>query len=106
MIYSSYHTFNRVLDDPESHGFTLEDIDKKGGAIWHDDLHPASAMHNIIANDIAQFLDDQASFDTAEYSRCVLYNFDPLITLSDKSPKTAKIEKKLLPLSAKIGCDA
>jgi hypothetical protein len=26
--------------------------------------------------------------------------------LSDKSPKTAKIENKLLPLSAKIGCDA
>ena len=25
--------------------------------------------------------------------------------LSDKSPKPAKIEKKLLPLSAKIGCD-
>ena len=26
--------------------------------------------------------------------------------LSEKSPKTAKIEKILLPLSAKIGCDA
>ena len=25
---------------------------------------------------------------------------------SDKSPKTAKIETKLLPVSAKIGCDA
>jgi hypothetical protein len=26
--------------------------------------------------------------------------------LSDKSPKTATIKKKLLPLSAKIACDA
>jgi phospholipase/lecithinase/hemolysin len=71
MIYSSYDTFNRVLDDPESHGFTLPDIGKKGGAIWRDDLHPTSAMHDIIAKDIAQFLDDQPSF-VAGHSRCVV----------------------------------
>jgi phospholipase/lecithinase/hemolysin len=59
IIYSSYDTFNRVLDDPELYGFTRDDVDKKGGAIWHDDLHPTSAMHDIIAKDIAQLLGDQ-----------------------------------------------
>jgi len=59
MIYSSYDTFNRVLDHPELHGFTLEDIDRKGSSIWHDDIHPTSAMHDIIARDIVRLLDDQ-----------------------------------------------
>ena len=59
MVYSSYDTFTRVLDDPESHGFALEDVDKKGGAIWRDDLHPTSAMHAIIAKDMALLLNNQ-----------------------------------------------
>jgi biotin-(acetyl-CoA carboxylase) ligase len=59
MIYSSYDTFNRVLDHPELHGFTLEDIDRKGSSIWHADIHPTSAMHDIIARDIVRLLDDQ-----------------------------------------------
>ena|ERR1700677_2885387 len=62
MIYSSHGTFSRVLDAPESHGFVLEDINKKGGCIWRDDLHPTSAMHDIIAKDIAQLLEDQLAF--------------------------------------------
>jgi hypothetical protein len=62
MIYSSYDTFTRVLDDPISHGFTFEDIRKENGGIWYDHLHPTSAMHDIIANDIAQFLRDQPAF--------------------------------------------
>ena len=62
MIYSSHGTFTRVLDAPESHGFALEDTDKKGGGIWRDDLHPTSAMHNIIAKDIARLLEDQPAF--------------------------------------------
>ena len=41
----------------------------------------------------------------------VLYNFEWFVTtwlfdFSNKSPKTAKIETKLLPVSAKISCDA
>ena len=63
MVYSSYDTFTRVLDNPESYGFTTDDVGKKGGAIWCDDLHPTSAMHDIIANDIARFLDNQPAFN-------------------------------------------
>jgi hypothetical protein len=62
MIYSSYDTFTCVLDDPIFHGFTFEDIRKENGGIWYDHLHPTSVMHNIIANDIAQFLSDQPAF--------------------------------------------
>jgi hypothetical protein len=62
MVYSSHDTFNRVLDDPQSHGFAPHDIDKKGGAIWCDDLHPSSAMHDIIAKDISRFLEDLPAF--------------------------------------------
>ena len=62
MVYSSYDTFTRVLDDPELHGFTPEDVSKKGGAIWRDDLHPTSAMHAIIANDMAQLLNKQPAY--------------------------------------------
>jgi phospholipase/lecithinase/hemolysin len=62
MIYSSYDTFTRVLDDPASHGFSLDDIDKEGGAIWNDNLHPTTAMHDLVAKDMASFLGDQPAF--------------------------------------------
>ena len=62
MIYSSYDTFTRVLDDPLSHGFALGDVEKEEGGIWYDHLHPTSAMHDIIARDIAHFLGDQPAF--------------------------------------------
>jgi len=59
MIYSSYDTSTRVLDDPISHGFIFDDISKEGGGIWVDHLHPTSAMHEIIAKNMAHFLGDQ-----------------------------------------------
>jgi len=61
MIYSSFDTFNRVLDDPESHGFVKGDVEKRGG-IWDDAIHPTSAMHEIIAKDIALLLVGQPAF--------------------------------------------
>ena len=66
MIYSSYDTFTRVLDDPISYGFTFEDVRKEGGGIWYDNLHPTSRMHDIIAADMAQFLGDQFEFGFEE----------------------------------------
>ena len=55
-IFSSWDTFTRVLDDPNSHGFMEKDVRQKGGAIWVDHLHPTSKMHGIIAQDLARFL--------------------------------------------------
>lgn len=57
-IYSSYNTFARVLDDPASYGFIPDHVDKEGGQIWKDHLHPTSAMHDVIAKDISSLLRD------------------------------------------------
>ncbi|KZT08256.1 carbohydrate esterase family 16 protein [Laetiporus sulphureus 93-53] len=54
--FSSWDTFNRVLDDPVAHGFATEDVRKSGGGIWVDHLHPTSRMHDWIAKDLADFL--------------------------------------------------
>jgi phospholipase/lecithinase/hemolysin len=62
MIYSSYDTFTRVLRDPVSHGFAAEDATKEGGGIWYDHLHPTSAMHDVVARDIARFLGELPAF--------------------------------------------
>lgn len=68
LFFSSWDTFNRVLDDPISHGFGLEHVSRSGGEIWVDNLHPSSKMHDWIAHDIAQFLKAQPAYSlpTAE----------------------------------------
>jgi len=62
MIYSSHDTFTRVLDDPGSYGFAIGDVDKEGGAIWYDNLHPTTAMHDLVAKEIASLLAGQPAF--------------------------------------------
>jgi len=59
-LYSSWDTFSRVLDNPSAFGFDPSDIDQAGGAIWVDRLRPTSAMHRVIADDLASFLDAQS----------------------------------------------
>jgi len=56
LIYSSYNTFSRVLDDPAQFGFKAGDEKKRGGSIWVDQLHPTSKMHREVAKDLSQFL--------------------------------------------------
>ncbi|PCH37995.1 carbohydrate esterase family 16 protein [Wolfiporia cocos MD-104 SS10] len=58
-LFSSWDTFNRVLDNPVAHGFTPKDPVKKWGGIWYDHLHPTSRMHDWIAHDLADFLNAQ-----------------------------------------------
>ncbi|THH20678.1 hypothetical protein EW146_g716 [Bondarzewia mesenterica] len=56
LVFSSWDTFNRVLDDPVAFGFNGDDGRKRGGGIWYDHLHPTSKMHGIIAKDVSEFL--------------------------------------------------
>lgn len=56
LVYSSYETFTRVLDDPASCGFRPEDVQKAAGSIWVDHVHPTSKMHDEIAKDMLSFL--------------------------------------------------
>jgi hypothetical protein len=65
MIFSSWDTFTRVLDDPVAHSCRKSDARKAGGAIWVDRLHPTSKMHGFIARDLAQFLNTQPAYSEA-----------------------------------------
>jgi hypothetical protein len=65
MLFSSWDTFTRVLDDPVTHGFQKSDARKAEGAIWVDSIHPTSKMHGFIARDLAQFLNTQPAYSEA-----------------------------------------
>ncbi|KAH7923632.1 hypothetical protein BV22DRAFT_1015030 [Leucogyrophana mollusca] len=56
LIFSSWDTFTRVLDDPVGAGFSVEDSCKQRGGIWYDDVHPTSRMHKVIAEELREFL--------------------------------------------------
>ncbi|KAI0636958.1 hypothetical protein C8Q77DRAFT_1095319 [Trametes polyzona] len=62
LFFSSWDTFNRVLDDPAGHGFRPEHVGRAGGEIWVDNLHPSSKMHDWIAHDISKFLHAQPPY--------------------------------------------
>ncbi|KAL6305258.1 hypothetical protein BKA93DRAFT_896374 [Sparassis latifolia] len=62
LLFSSWATFIRVLDDPMSHGFEVEDVVRNAGRIWVDHLHPTSRMHDWIARDLAEFLSAQPAY--------------------------------------------
>jgi phospholipase/lecithinase/hemolysin len=57
-IYNAHALFTKVLDKPDEYGFkdafSIGDSDDK--CIWKDELHPTSAMHKVLAADIAEFL--------------------------------------------------
>ncbi|KAJ7694813.1 hypothetical protein B0H17DRAFT_931326 [Mycena rosella] len=66
MIYSSWDTFNALLDDPVAHGFPAEDVRKPGASIWYDFLHPTSKVHDFVARDMAAFLSAQPAFEAGK----------------------------------------
>ncbi|KIJ69301.1 carbohydrate esterase family 16 protein [Hydnomerulius pinastri MD-312] len=53
VIFSSWDTFTRILDDAASYGF---DANAKFGGIWVDHLHPTTKVHDILAREISTFL--------------------------------------------------
>lgn len=63
MVFSSYNTFSRVLQNPVTFGFEEKDVRKFAGNIWVDHIHPTSRVHWVIAKDISTFLNAQASFN-------------------------------------------
>jgi phospholipase/lecithinase/hemolysin len=62
MTFSSWDTFNRILDNPTAYGFPEYDKRRSGGTIWLDHLHPTSRIHDLLAHDLAKFLNAQAAF--------------------------------------------
>ncbi|KAJ6475696.1 hypothetical protein C8R47DRAFT_665450 [Mycena vitilis] len=63
MVYSSWDTFNALLDDPVAHGFPAEDARKSNSSIWVDHLHPTSKVHDFVARDMFSFLSAQSPLE-------------------------------------------
>ena len=55
LIWSSWHLFTQMFNDPSSFGFTAEDL-MNDGAVFVDGLHPTSVVHEIIAAQLIDFL--------------------------------------------------
>jgi hypothetical protein len=62
MMFSSWDSFNRILDDPVAHGFVEADVGIALGGIWADHVHPTSRVHDFVARDISEFLQSQPSY--------------------------------------------
>lgn len=57
LLFSSHRLFTDILDHPIVYGFERGDVEKSGGGIWVDYLHPTSKIHKVIASEIVDFLD-------------------------------------------------
>ena len=55
--YNAYSFFTKALDDPKGFGF-VDSISKcdTGECIWTDGIYPSSAMHKLLAKNLADFL--------------------------------------------------
>lgn len=56
MVLSSSEFFNVVFKTPSRYGFEEEDIRKRYGPVWADEIHPTSRMHELFAERVSEFL--------------------------------------------------
>jgi hypothetical protein len=56
LLFSAHRTFSAFLDDPDSYGLPPGQESLRGGSFWVDHLHPTSKVHDIIAQNVADFL--------------------------------------------------
>ncbi|EIW61069.1 uncharacterized protein TRAVEDRAFT_120349 [Trametes versicolor FP-101664 SS1] len=56
LVWSSWRLFSDILANPAAYGFSQEDAAKEEGAIFEDGLHPTSAVHRVIAQELLEFL--------------------------------------------------
>ena len=63
--FSAYDFITRIIGDPAKYGLKPEDKGTMGGTIWSDHVHPSSAVHKILANDIEAFLRRDTASGTA-----------------------------------------
>lgn len=56
-VFPTWNLFSDILDNPERCGFLNEDVNRGyGGRMWMDGLHPTSAVHKIIADQVVGLL--------------------------------------------------
>ncbi|KAI4525060.1 hypothetical protein K525DRAFT_266440 [Schizophyllum commune Loenen D] len=56
LIFSSARVIDSILDDPDVYGLPPSNVRKANGAIWMDRLHPTSAVHDVLAKEMTEFL--------------------------------------------------
>ena len=49
VLLSAYSVIADILDRPVEYGFDEKDAEEEGGAIWRDELHVTSQVHEILA---------------------------------------------------------
>jgi len=59
-LFSAYQLFSDFLDNPGKYGLDPQDVRKMGGDVWIDHLHPSGKVHEIIASNLATFLNQTA----------------------------------------------
>ncbi|KAK7449777.1 hypothetical protein VKT23_013252 [Stygiomarasmius scandens] len=52
--FSVHDALSAILDDPEEYDFTEDDTTDQAGAIWADELHLTSDVHQIIAEKMVE----------------------------------------------------
>lgn len=55
-VFSSFAVFSDILDNPSKFGFKADQAEKPFSDVWVDHIHPKSAVHKIIARELAQYL--------------------------------------------------
>ncbi|KIY73848.1 carbohydrate esterase family 16 protein [Cylindrobasidium torrendii FP15055 ss-10] len=56
-IWDSYSTFNKILDDPTTYGFTnITGYGDGEGFFWGNDYHPSSYAHKFFGEDVGTVL--------------------------------------------------
>ncbi|KAI0365129.1 hypothetical protein BV20DRAFT_1102819 [Pilatotrama ljubarskyi] len=56
LVWSAWRLSTDLLADPESFGFGQEEAAKEEGQLFEDGLHPTSALHRVIAQELLAFL--------------------------------------------------
>jgi hypothetical protein len=56
-VYNAFAFLNTVLNNPKQYGFKDAVSEcRQQDCFWHDDLHPMSAVHKLLAQDLLAFI--------------------------------------------------
>ncbi|PCH37973.1 carbohydrate esterase family 16 protein [Wolfiporia cocos MD-104 SS10] len=70
----------KAMDSPTAFDFETEDVRKTGSGMWIDRLHSTSKMHDLVARDLAQFLQDVTLQSAATAATAELSHAGPAAT--------------------------
>lgn len=90
-LFSSYRLFESILDMPEVYEFNNEHVRKNGGSVWMDTLHPTSKVHDHVASNLAEFLQEVAPLPVCQWG-CVTAPQSLIIVFGDVFSKMVAMD--------------